>query len=285
MNQHKDQDEWTMIIKPQRHLLDIDVKEIWRYRDLIALFVRRDLVAQYKQTILGPLWYIINPLLTSVIYTIVFGNFAGISTDGLPKMLFYMSGTVGWNYFSSCLTKTSDTFRGNAGIFGKVYFPRLVMPISVVLSNLLQFFIQFFFLGGFMLYYYFRGADFEVTIYALYIPLLIALMALQGIGFGIIISSLTTKYRDLNNLVSFGVRLWMYATPVIYPLSQIPAQYQPFVAINPMTAVVEYFRYGLLGAGTISTNHLLYSVGFTILVVFTGIILFNRIEKNFMDTV
>ena len=277
--------QWSMVIQPKRHLLDIDFKEIWRYRDLIALFVRRDLVAQYKQTILGPLWYVINPLLTSVIYTVIFGNFAGISTDGLPKMLFYMSGTVACNYFASCLTKTSGTFTPNAGIFGKVYFPRLVMPLSAVLSNLLQFFIQFLFLGGFMAYFAMKGADFQITRYVFFVPLLIVMMALQGLGFGIIISSLTTKYRDLNNLVSFGVRLWMYATPVIYPLSQIPAQYQPFIAINPMTAVVEYFRYGLLGAGTLSPSHLAYSAVFTVVVLLVGVILFNRIEKNFMDTV
>ena len=285
-NNIEEEQDWTMTIRPKRHLLDIDIKELWRYRDLIILFVRRDLIAQYKQTILGPLWYVINPLLTSVIYTIVFGNFAGISTDGLPKMLFYMSGTVTWNYFAACLTKTSDTFRGNANIFGKVYFPRLVMPISTVISNLLQFFIQFVFLIGFMIYYgVIMGVDFEVTKYALLIPVLIIMMAGLGIGFGIVISSLTTKYRDLNNLVSFGVRLWMYATPVIYPLSQIPEKYQTFIGINPMVSIVEYFRYGLLGEGTISPAQLLYSAGFTIAILFLGVMVFNKTEKNFMDTV
>ena len=282
---HYEQENWNMVIKPKRHLLDIDLKDIWRYRDLIALFVRRDFVSRYKQTILGPLWFIIQPVLTTIMFTIVFGTIAEIPTDGLPKSLFYLSGIVGWTYFSSCLTTTSNTFVANAGIFGKVYFPRLTLPISIVISNLVQFFIQFLLLIVIMGYYFFSGAAIQPNTYLLLIPLLILLMALLGLGFGIIISSLTTKYRDLTNLVAFGVQLWMYATPVIYPLSQIPAKYKVYVLANPLTPIIETFRYALLGAGTVSWNHLLYSSVFAVVIMAVGIILFNKVEQTFMDTV
>ncbi len=277
--------EWNLIIKPKRHLLDIDFKDIWRYRDLIVLFVRRDFVAKYKQTILGPLWFLIQPTFTTIMYFIVFGNIAKISTDGLPKMLFYLSGIVGWTYFSTCLTTTSNTFVANAGIFGKVYFPRLTLPISIVISNLVQFFIQFLLLGAFMLYFWINGANFQPNIYVLLLPALVILMAALGLGFGIIISSLTTKYRDLTNLVTFGVQLWMYATPVIYPLSTIPKDYQIYLLANPLTPIIETFRYALLGAGTLNWMHLLYSLGFTIVVLTMGVLLFNKVEQSFMDTV
>jgi len=280
-----DDGNWSMVIKPKRHLLDIDLEDIWRYRDLIKLFVRRDFVAKYKQTILGPLWFLIQPLLTTLIYTIVFGNIANIPTDGLPHILFYMTGIVGWTYFATCLNSTSNTFVANAGIFGKVYFPRLTLPISIVISSLIQFFIQFALLAAFMVYYKLVGAEFHLNIYVLILPVLIILMAGLGLGFGIIISSLTTKYRDLTNLVGFGVQLWMYATPIIYPLSEIPEKYRIFVLANPLTPIIETFRYTLLGAGTIDWYHLLYSFGFTVFVLAIGIVLFNKVEQSFMDTV
>ena len=278
-------DNWNMIIKPKRNLLDVDIQDIWKYRDLIKLFVRRDFVARYKQTVLGPLWFIIQPLFTTIIYTIVFGNIAKISTDGLPHVLFYMSGIVGWTYFSACLNSTSNTFVANAGIFGKVYFPRLTLPISVVISNLIQFFIQFMLLIAFMVYYKLIGANFNLNVYVLIIPFLIILMAGLGLGFGIIISSLTTKYRDLTNLVGFGVQLWMYATPIIYPLSEIPEKYKIFVLANPLTPIIEAFRFTLLGAGSLDWYHLLYSLVFTISVLGIGILVFNKVEQSFMDTV
>ena len=276
---------WSLIIKPKRSLFNINLKEIWRYRDLIVLFVRRDFVAKYKQTILGPLWFLIQPLFTTIMFTVVFGKIAGISTDGLPKMLFYMTGITAWNYFATSLRATSNTFVGNAGIFGKVYFPRLSIPISVIISGLVQFFIQFSFLGAFMIYFGIRGAAFSPNIYVLLIPVLVIIMAGMGLGFGIIISSMTTKYRDLANLVSFGMQLWMYATPIIYPLSEIPEKYRIFIIANPVTPIIETFRYALLGKGIFDFWHLMYSIAFTIVVLIIGILMFNKIEQSFMDTV
>jgi lipopolysaccharide transport system permease protein len=279
-------ENWSLVIEPKRHLFDVNLNDIWRYRDLIVLFVRRDFVARYKQTVLGPLWFLIQPVLTTIMFTIIFGNIAKISTDGLPPILFYLSGIVGWTYFSSCLTSTSNTFVANAGIFGKVYFPRLSIPISIVISNLVQFFIQLLLLAAFMIFFGIQGANFHPNIYLLLIPVLILIMAALGLGFGIIISSMTTKYRDLTNLVSFGVQLWMYATPVIYPLSAIPAGYRIYVLANPVTPIIETFRYALLG-GTSGFNgfHLLYSVIFTVVVLTIGILMFNKVEQSFMDTV
>ncbi len=281
----KENERWSLVIKPRRSLFDVNLKAIWEYRDLIALFVRRDFVAKYKQTILGPLWFLIQPLLTTIMFTVVFGNIAKISTDGLPKMLFYMSGITAWNYFAESLKATSNTFVTNAAIFGKVYFPRLTLPISTVISGLIQFAIQFMFLLTFMVYFGITGASFSPNIYILLIPVLILLMAGLGLGLGIIISSLTTKYRDLTYLVGFGVQLFMYATPVIYPISSIPEKYQIYILANPVTPIIETFRYALLGSGNFSTIHLLYSFGFMLVVLFLGIILFNKIEQSFMDTV
>ena len=278
-------EKWNLIIKPKKHLLDIDLKDIWRYRDLIVLFVRRDFVSKYKQTILGPLWFLIQPILTSLMFTVIFGNIAKISTDGLPQMLFYLSGIVGWTYFANCLASTSNTFVANAGIFGKVYFPRLTLPISIVISNLVQFLIQFLLLVGFMVYFAIIGADFRPNVYIIILPFLIMIMAALGLGFGIIISSLTTKYRDLTHLVGFGVQLWMYATPVIYPLSTISEVYKPYVLANPLTPIIETFRFALLGTGTFSWMHLLYSFVFTIVILVLGILMFNKVEQTFMDTV
>ena len=276
---------WTMILRPKKSLFKVNLKELWQYRDLVALFVRRDFVAKYKQTILGPLWFVIQPLLTTLMFVVVFGNIAGIPTDGIPQVLFYMSGIVGWNYFATCLNDTSQTFLKNAAIFGKVYFPRLAMPLSIVISNLVSFFIQFAFLLCFLLYFYLRGADISTSVEVLLIPFLVMLMAGLGLGFGIIISSLTTKYRDLTHLVSFGVSLWMYATPIIYPLSEIPERYKMLVLANPMTPLVETFKTALLGVGTVNYYYLLYSLAFTIVLLAVGILIFNKVERTFMDTV
>ena len=277
---------WDMVIQPQRSLLDLRLGELWRYKDLVMLFVRRDFVSVYKQTILGPLWYLIQPLLTTITFTVIFGNIASLPTDGLPQFLFYMSGTVVWSYFASCLTKTSETFVQNANLFGKVYFPRLAVPVSILISNLITFLIQFAMFLVFVLYFVLRGTDIQVNwLWIALSPVLMLMMAGLGLGFGIIISSLTTKYRDLRFLVTFGASLLMYATPVIYPASSIPERFQWVIQANPMTSVIEAFRYGYLGAGTVDIGHLLYSFGFMLVVVIIGSIIFNRVEQTFMDTV
>ncbi|MCE9644883.1 MAG: ABC transporter permease [Chloroflexi bacterium] len=278
--------DWSLIIEAQRSLLDLRLGELWRYRDLVLLFVRRDFVAVYKQTILGPLWYLIQPLLTTVTFTVIFGNIASLPTDGLPQFLFYMSGTVVWSYFASCLTKTSETFVQNANLFGKVYFPRLAVPVSILFSNLITFLIQFAMFLLFLLYFVLRGTSIQPNwLWIALSPILILIMAGLGLGFGIIISSLTTKYRDLRFLVTFGVQLLMYATPVIYPVSSIPLRFQWIVLANPMTPIIEAFRIAFLGAGTVNGTHLLYSFGFMLVVVVAGSIIFNRVEQTFMDTV
>ncbi len=277
---------WDMVIQPQRSLLDLRLGELWRYKDLVMLFVRRDFVSVYKQTILGPLWYLIQPLLTTITFTVIFGNIASLPTDGLPQFLFYMSGTVVWSYFASCLTKTSETFVQNANLFGKVYFPRLAVPVSILISNLITFLIQFGMFLVFVFYFILRGTDIQVNwLWIALSPVLMLMMAGLGLGFGIIISSLTTKYRDLRFLVTFGASLLMYATPVIYPASSIPERFQWVIQANPMTSVIEAFRYGYLGAGTVDIGHLLYSFGFMLVVVIIGSIIFNRVEQTFMDTV
>ena len=277
---------WDMVIQPQRSLLDLRLGELWRYKDLVMLFVRRDFVSVYKQTILGPLWYLIQPLLTTITFTVIFGNIASLPTDGLPQFLFYMSGTVVWSYFASCLTKTSEPFVQNANLFGKVYFPRLAVPVSILISNLITFLIQFGMFLVFVFYFILRGTDIQVNwLWIALSPVLMLMMAGLGLGFGIIISSLTTKYRDLRFLVTFGASLLMYATPVIYPASSIPERFQWVIQANPMTSVIEAFRYGYLGAGTVDIGHLLYSFGFMLVVVIIGSIIFNRVEQTFMDTV
>jgi lipopolysaccharide transport system permease protein len=278
-------DNWTLIIRPQRHWLDLRLGELWRFRDLIGLFVWRDFVSQYKQTILGPLWYLIQPVLTALMFTVVFGRFAGLSTDGLPQFLFYMAGTVVWGYFSACLNKTSNTFTANAGIFGKVFFPRLTVPISILISNLIMLAIQFAMFLGFLAYFKLAGSALRPNGWVLLTPVLLLLMAGLGLGFGIIVSSLTTRYRDLQFLVTFGVQLWMYATPVIYPLSQVPERFRWVMLANPMTPIVESFRYAFLGAGTVDLVHLFYAFVFMVLVLLIGVLIFNRVERTFMDTV
>ena len=279
------QEKWTTVIGPVSGWFDFSLKELWRYRDLIALFVRRDFVAVYKQTILGPLWFLIQPLFSTLVFTVVFGRIAKIPTDGLPPMLFYMAGIVSWNYFASCLTRTSDTFIANAGIFGKVYFPRLTVPVSVVIVNLITFAIQFLLFLCFLIYFYLQGTAIHASLWILLTPLLLLQMGVLGLGMGILISSLTTKYRDLTFVVGFGSQLWMYATPIVYPMSQIPEHWQWLYALNPMASIIETFRYAFLGSGSVNLRHLTISAGMTLLIFFAGIVLFSRIEKTFMDTV
>ena len=256
-------------------------RELWRYRDLIILFVKRDFVSVYKQTILGPFWHLIQPLFTTAVYA-VFGGLAKIPTDELPRSLFVLTGVVLWNYFSSCLTKTSNTFISNAHIFGKVYFPRLAIPISVITSNLMSFFIQLLLLIPFLIYY---RDSIHPNIFLLSIPFLVLIIAMMGLGFGVIVSSLTIKYRDLVYLISFGMQLAMYATPVIYPLSLIPGRFRSIASLNPLSPIMEVFRYALLGKGTFTIESVLYSIIFATAIMFIGIILFNSVEKDFMDTV
>ena len=277
---------WDTIIEPKSKLFDLKVKEIIKYKDLLFLFVRRDIVAQYKQTILGPLWYFIQPLLTTITFTVIFGNIAKISTDGLPQVLFYMAGVTCWRYFSDSLSKTSDTFTKNASIFGKVYFPRAIMPVSVTITNLITFGIQLLLFLAFLIYYkFFTDFTGGLQVELLLFPILVLIMMLLGLGFGFVLSALTTKYRDLKFLIAFGVQLLMYATPVIYPISTIPEQYKIFIQANPMTPIIESFRFMFLGTGNLDYMHLAYAALFAIVLFILGLAIFNRTEKNFMDTV
>ena len=278
--------DYTTIIKPKGKLFEIDFKEIWRYRDLLVMFIKRDIVTQYKQTILGPTWYFIQPALTTIMYMVVFGGIAGISTDGLPQPLFYLAGIVLWQYFSECLNKTSATFTQNQHIFGKVYFPRLISPLSNVLSNLVRMSIQFLLFLIVYVYYVAVGVDVMPNAYALLLPLLIVMLAGLSLGFGIIISSMTTKYRDLTILFTFIVQLWMYATPVIYPLSTISNEkIRMLMGINPLTSIFEAFKYGMLGVGQFSWGGLGYSFGFMVVLLLVGLVVFNKVQRSFMDTV
>ena len=273
-------------IRPQSSLLDLKLRETWAYRDLLGMFIRRDIVTIYKQTILGPLWYLIQPLLTTLVFTIVFSRVAKISTDGLPPVLFYLAGVTAWNFFAESFRNTADTFKKNENIFGKVYFPRVVMPLSIVISGLLKFGIQFVLFVGFIIYYVLRGSDIQPVWELIWLlPLLLVIMGFLGLGFGMIISSMTTKYRDLIFLIQFGIQLLMYATPVIYPLSAIPERYQWLIKANPVSSIVETFRYVMLGTGTFEWNGLLYSTTFMVVLMFLALIIFNKTEKNFMDTV
>ena len=277
--------EWDLIIRPKRSLWDLRLYELWRYRDLIGLLVRRDFVALYKQTILGPLWYLIQPIVTTVVFTVIFGNIAHLSTDGLPPFLFYMAGNTVWSYFAACLTSTSNTFTSNVAIFGKVYFPRLSIPVSVIISNLISFGIRLGVFLVFCIYFMLTGSAIHPNLWILLLPVLLILMAGQGLGLGIIISSLTTKYRDMQQLVGFGVQLLMYATPVIYPLSTVQGIWRRLILANPMTAVVETFRLAFLGTSSLSPVYLLYGAGFMLFVFLIGVLIFNRVETTFMDTV
>ena len=278
---------WTTEIRPKEKLLSVDFKEIWRYRDLMMLFVKRNIITQYKQTVLGPLWYIIQPMMTTVMYMVVFGGIAKISTDGLPQPLFYLAGISFWQYFSDCLNKTSNTFVSNSAIFGKVYFPRLVTPLSDVISNLVRFGIQFaLFLIVYAYYALFTDVQIHTNWYALMLPILVAMLAGLALGFGILFSSMTTKYRDLQLLLGFFVSLWMYATPVIYPLSTINNETLRLVMqLNPLTGIVEFFKYGMLGVGNHEWWMLGYSFAFMVVLLAVGIVVFNKVQKSFMDTV
>ncbi len=288
MKNTQESQDWDLIIKGHSSLFDIKFNDLWRYRDLLLLFVKRDFISFYKQTILGPLWFFIQPIFTTLVFTFVFGNLAGISTDGLPQQLFYLAGITSWNYFSDCLTKTSTVFKDNANIFGKVYFPRLIMPLSIVVSNLVRFGVQLLLLLFMMGYFYFfsESTNFTITYAIVFFPFLILLMALLGLGIGLIITAITTKYKDLTFLVSFGVQLLMYATTVIYPLSYAKEKgYGHIVELNPMTGIIEAFRFAFLGKGEFTVWSIGYSALVTIIVLFFGILIFNKTEKNFVDTI
>ncbi len=279
------EEKWTTVLKPQEKRVDINFKELLSYKDLILLFVKRNYVTKYKQTILGPLWLIISPLLTTLMFVVVFGNIAGLSTDGAPQLVFYMSGNLVWTYFAYCVNQTSNTFVTNAGVFGKVYFPRMVVPVSTVLTGLLDLGVQFLMFLGFLLYYLIAGFQVGVSIWVLVTPLLVLQLAMLGMGVGIIVSSLTTKYRDLTILVTFGVQLWMYASPVVYSITQIPEKYHFLYMLNPVSPIISIFRYAFLGTGYIPYTSWGISWITTLAVVCIGIVLFSRIEKTFMDTV
>ena len=277
--------KFQTVIEPKNKLLDLKLNDVREYRDLVMLFVRRTFVAKYKQTILGPAWAIVQPLFTTVIFTFVFGNLAGLAPSGVPTFIFYLCGSIAWTYFSGCLTATSTTFTANSSIMGKVYFPRLVMPISTVISQLIAFGIQAIFFAAFLIYYFVIGADVHPNVYMLLTPVLILQLALLGLGFGIIISALTTKYRDLAMVVGFGTQIWMYLTPVAYDIGIIPERLMDIYMLNPVTPVICMLRYAFLGIGELQLEYYLISWAVTILVVFVGIIMFNRVEKTFMDTV
>lgn len=276
--------EWDAVIEAKHSLFAINFKELWHYRDLLVLFVRRDFVTVYKQTILGPLWFFIQPILTTITFTIIFGNVAQLSTDGAPKVVFYMAGITLWNYFSTCLTAVSGVFNTNAGIFGKVYFPRLIMPLTIVISNLMKFGVQFLLFLCFVSYFVVQE-QIHPNLWVLALPLVIVLMALIAMGIGLILSSMTTKYKDLNQLISFGMQLFMYATPVIYPSSAIPPAYQWVVNLNPLVSLFDYMRFAFLGVGSFALSDFIFPTVFSVLILFFGILVFNKVQKTFMDTV
>ena len=286
--QHTPIPETSIVIESNHKLFDLNLTTLWHYRDLLMILVKRDFISFYKQTLLGPIWFFVQPLFTTLTYIVIFGNIANVGTDSLPQALFYLSGITLWNYFSDCLLKTSTVFRDNSNIFSKVYFPRLIIPLSIIISNLIKFVVQFLlFLGFLFYYYYFQG--FQVQLHLLDVlllfPLLIITMAFLGLGLGLIISALTTKYRDLSFLVTFGIQLMMYTTTVIYPLSITPGKFRKLIAINPMTGVIETFRNIFLGKGEISFDTLGYSLIFTIVALLLGLLIFNKVEKNFIDTI
>lgn len=272
-------------VSSKRSLFNINLRELWKYRDLISLFVRRDFKNTYKQTVLGPLWVIIKPFLSTFVFTVIFGMIANISTDGMPQFLFYMAGNILWSFFSSCLNRASSTFLSNAHMFSKVYFPRLAMPIVGILYNAINFLIQFAMFVILIIVYMFTGANVHPNLLVLLLPALLIMAALLGTGCGLIISSVTTKYRDLGVLVSFGVTLWMYVTPVVYPVSQVPSSFRWLVLLNPVAPIIETFRYAFLGSGTFPLMYLLISLAVTLIISFFGMVIFNQVEKNFIDTV
>jgi lipopolysaccharide transport system permease protein len=280
--------QWDLIIENKSNPFSLDLKEVWRYKDLLMMYVKRDIVTFYKQTILGPLWFIIQPVFTTIMFMFVFGGIAGISTDGVPQAVFYLAGLVCWNYFSDCLSKCSDTFNANQNIFGKVYFPRLIVPLSITVSNLIKMAIQFVLFFVVYLYYYVTLNSFHINFTILLFPLLVVMLGCLGLGFGLIISSMTTKYRDLRFLISFGVQLWMYVTPVIYPLSVMKNNFPHYmwvIVANPLTSILETFKYGFTGVGVFNWGYLAYSFVFTVVILLLGIVVFNRVQKNFMDVI
>lgn len=279
------ENKWDIEIKPKKKLLDVDIKGIWKYRDLYRMYVKRDIVTVYKQTILGPLWFLIQPIFTTIMYMFVFGGLAGISTDGVPQPLFYMSGILLWNYFNSAFMVSSNVFTANSSVFGKVYFPRLVVPLSGITSNLIKFGIQLALFICMYLFYWFQGASLHVNWTLALFPFLIFLIAFHAMSWGLIISALTTKYRDLTQLVTFGIQLFMYATPVIYPLSAAPEKYRDLISLNPLTAIFEAFKYSCMGCGSLDWGGLLYSTVFMCVTLFVSVVIFSRVERNFMDTV
>ncbi len=283
---HENTADWSLVIKPKAGLFDINIKELWRYRDLVLLLVKRDFVSFYKQTILGPIWFLVQPILTTLMFLLVFGRIAQLPTDGVPAIVFYLAGVTCWAYFAESLTKTSETFTANASIFGKVYFPRLIIPLSIILSNMIRLGIQLLLFFVVLAYYMiFDDNNLHITWAVVLFPVLVLLMGLQGLGLGIIFSALTTKYRDLRFLLTFGVQLLMYATPIVYPLSLAPEKYKWLIAANPFTAIIETFRFAFLGAGAFNITYFTYSIAATLIILFAGILIFNKVEKNFMDTV
>ena len=278
-------ENWSLIITPKRKLFDLQIREIIRYRDLIFLFVKRDFVTQYKQTILGPLWFVINPVISTIIYTFVFGRLANIGTDGIPHILFYFSGTMLWTFFASCFSDSSNVFITNANIFGKVYFPRLVVPINYVFSNTLKILVQFIMLAAFMVYYFVKDPGIQPSWFLLFFPFLIMWLAAIAVGAGIIVSSLTTKYRDLQKLVAFSLNLAMYAAPIVYPISQIPERFSWVIYANPVCAPIELFRKWFFGSSSLNTPMILSSLGITFILVLAGLVLFNQNEQTFIDVV
>ena len=285
IEKNQDCENWDLVIQPRKKWFDLHLRDIWCYRDLVYLFVKRDFVTFYKQTVLGPLWYIIQPVLVTLVFTLVFKKIANISTDGVPPFLFYLIGNVAWGYFARCLDQTSTTFVKNAGIFGKVYFPRLTVPLSVVIINILKFSIQFFLFLCFYVYFIAKGSPIRPTVFILLLPVLIFQMALLGLGAGILVSSLTTKYRDLTYVMGFAIQLWMYASSVIIPASAVPEKYRFFYMMNPMASIIEIFRYAFFQVGVMDVTYVVSGWVITCLILFAGIILFTRIEKSFMDTV
>ena len=283
--ENNNKESWTTIIKPKTNFLSLNLDDLWKYRDLTRMFIKRDFVTFYKQTILGPLWFIIQPLFTSAMYMLIFGRVAKISTDEIPQILFYMAGVINWTYFSECLTQTSNTFVTNANVFGKVYFPRLTVPVANIMTNMIRYFIQFSLFLGFYFFYIFKGAPVSPNWMIVLTPIILLYIAVLSMGYGLWISAITTKYRDLKFALPFVVHLWMYVTPIVYPLSLIPDKYKLLMILNPITPAIELFKKAYLGAGTINLYHAGLSIILTMIIVFTGIIIFNKTEKTFMDTV
>lgn len=282
---HQEKNDWDLIIQGKTNLLDLRLEEVWRYRDLLRMFIKRDFITTYKQTILGPLWFFIQPIITTLTFTVIFGNLAKIPTDGAPQIIFYMSGITVWGYFSACLVDVSKVFISNAGIFGKVYFPRLIMPLTIIVSNLMKFLIQFIMFLCFVVYFYLKGAI-HPNWWTLFLPFILLIMAVLSMGVGLILSSMTTKYRDLTMLIAFGVQLFMYATPIIYPLSVVPPEYLWLIKLNPLVSIFEYIRFAYLGIENgFQLVSLIYPVIFSCIILAFGIIIFNKVQKTFMDTV